>query len=458
MLLERRDGQVAMIPSELFRAGLNPSDGDLQSFYAQNGRNYMVPEHRVLRLARISADSVPGAQPSEAEIAAYYKANQSTYGGSETRVISQAVVQDKKAADGIAARARSGAAFAAAAAPAGLSAQDVGVGAQTRAQFSNLAGDSVAGAAFAAAKGSVIGPIRSDLGWHVIKIEDIRGASGRTLAQAHDEIAGLLATNKRKEALTDVVTRVEDQIDGGASFAEVAAAAKLPVTTTPAVGANGTSRNDAAYRLPAALQPAIKAGFEMAVDDDPEIVTLPNDAGYMLVDVENVIEAAPAPLAQIRDRVREDWITRKAADRAKAVASGIAAKAAGGMDLGNAIAAAGVNLPPVRMVNARRIQLNQANADVVAPLKMLFTLAEGKSRLVADPRGRAFFVVKNLKITPGNALSNPTLITQTQAAFQETASEELGVELLAAMKAEQGVKRNEEAIAAAKQRITGPGS
>jgi len=110
------------------------------------------------------------------------------------------------------------------------------------------------------------------------------------------------------------------------------------------------------------------------------------------------------------------------------------------------------------MVNARRIQLNQANADVVAPLKMLFTLAEGKSRLVADPRGRAFFVVKNLKITPGNALSNPTLITQTQAAFQETASEELGVELLAAMKAEQGVKRNEEAIAAAKQRITGPGS
>ena len=458
MLLERRDGQVAMIPSELFRAGLNPSDGDLQSFYAQNGRNYMVPEQRVLRLARISADSVPGAQPSEAEIAAYYKANQSTYGGSETRVISQAVVQDKKAADGIAARARSGAAFAAAAAPADLSAQDVGVGAQTRAQFSNLAGDSVAGAAFAAAKGSVIGPIRSDLGWHVIKIEDIRGASGRTLAQAHDEIAGLLATNKRKEALTDVVTRVEDQIDGGASFAEVAAAAKLPVTTTPAVGANGTSRNDAAYRLPAELQPAIKAGFEMAVDDDPEIVTLPNDAGYMLVDVENVIEAAPAPLAQIRDRVREDWITRKAADRAKAVASGIAAKAAGGMDLGNAIAAAGVNLPPVRIVNARRIQLNQANADVVAPLKMLFTLAEGKSRLVADPRGRAFFVVKNLKITPGNALSNPTLITQTQAAFQETASEELGVELLAAMKAEQGVKRNEEAIAAAKQRITGPGS
>ena len=446
MLLELRDGQVAMIPSELFRAGLNPSDGDLQSFYAQNSRNYIVPEQRVLRFAKISADSVPGAAPTEAEIAAYYKANQSTYGGSETRVLSQAVVQDKKAADGIAARARSGAAL------------DVDLGPQTRAQFSNLAGDAVAGAAFAAAKGSVIGPIRSDLGWHVIKIDDIRGASGRSLAQAHDEIAKLLATNKRKEALTDLVTRIEDHIDGGSSFAEVAAAAKIPVVTTPSIGANGTSRTDAAYKLPADLQPALKAGFEMAADDDPEIVTLPNDAGYALVDVENIVEAAPPPLAQIRDRVREDWITRKAAERAKAVAAEIAAKAARGVELSKAVAEAGAKLPPVRPVNARRIQLNQADPNVVAPLKMLFTLAEGKSRLVADPRGRAFFVVKNLKITPGNALSNPALIAQTQAAFQETASDELGAQLLAAMKAEQGVKRNEDAIAASKQRITGPGN
>ena len=102
--------------------------------------------------------------------------------------------------------------------------------------------------------------------------------------------------------------------------------------------------------------------------------------------------------------------------------------------------------------------MNQANPDLVAPLKMLFTLTEGKSRLVADPRGRAFFVVKNLKITPGNALSNPALIAQTQAAFQETASDELAAELLAAMKAEQGVKRNEKAIAASKQRIVGTGN
>jgi len=267
-----------------------------------------------------------------------------------------------------------------------------------------------------------------------------------------------LTANKRKEALTNAVTQLEDRIDDGASFAEAVASAKLPVVTTPAITGAGTSRTDAAYRFPTDMASALKAGFEMAVDDDPEVVTLANDEGYALVDVENVVEAAPAPLAQIRDKVRDDWIQRKASDRARATAADIAAKVTRGMDIKQATAAAGVRLPPVQDMKARRLQISQANPNTAAPLKMLFTLLQGKSRMVADPQGRAFFVVKNNKIIPGNALSNPVLIAQTQAAFQETATEELGTQLMAAMKAEQGVKRNESAIASSKQRITGSGN
>jgi peptidyl-prolyl cis-trans isomerase D len=74
MLLEAREGQLALVPTEAFRAGLNPSDGDLQSFYTQNRQRYMVGEQRVLRIAKIVPESVTGAVPSESEIAAYYKA------------------------------------------------------------------------------------------------------------------------------------------------------------------------------------------------------------------------------------------------------------------------------------------------------------------------------------------------------------------------------------------------
>ncbi|MCF2513964.1 peptidyl-prolyl cis-trans isomerase [Sphingomonas sp. G124] len=455
MLLEGRQGQLVLVPTKAFRAGLNPSDGDIQSFYAQNRQRYTVGEQRVIRIAKIGPESVANVAPSDAEIAAYYKANQATYGGAETRVISQAVVQDKKQADAIAARARAGAAFAAAAAPFGLSAEDVSVGPQDRAQFAGLAGEAVANSAFTAANGAIVGPIRSDLGWHVIKIDEIRGATGKSLAQVRGEIAAQLATNKRKEALTELVTKVEDQIDGGASFAEAVGAAKLPVTTTPPINSGGASRKDPAYRLPAELAPVVKAGFAMMPDDDPEVVTLPNEAGFAVVAVDSVIEAAPAPLAEIKDQVREDWIHRKASDRARAIASQIAAKVAGGMAVDKAVAEAGVPLPPAQEISARRIQIAQANPDAVAPLRMLFSLTEGKSRLMADPKDRGFFIIKTNKITPGNAITNPLLIAQTQTEFQRTVPDELGQQLLAAMKADQGVKRDEKAIQAAKRRITG---
>ena len=458
MLLEQRQGQLALIPVADFRNGLNPSDGDLQSFYAQNRQRYVVPEQRTLKIAKITPDTIPNAAPTEAEIAAYYRANQATYAGAEQRVISQAVVQDKAVADGIAARARGGATFAAAAAPAGLGAADVNIGAQTKAGFAQLANDAVANSVFAAAKGAIVGPVRSDLGWHVIRVDEIRAASGRSLDQARAEIAAKLAVDKRKAVLTDTVTKVEDAIDDGSSFAEVTAASKLPVVTTPAITGSGSARRDPAFKFPAELAPALKTGFALAAGDDPEVVTLPNNAGYALVSVDRIALAAAAPLAEVRDQVRGDWIQRKASDRARAVAAQVAAQVARGVDLAKAMATTGVKLPPVQPVDARRIQISQVDAATAAPLKMLFTLLPGKSRMIGDPQGRGFFIVKVDKVLPGNAMSNPALIAQTQSAFQQTAAEEIAAQFLAAMKTEQGVKRNEKAIAAAKQRITGSGS
>jgi peptidyl-prolyl cis-trans isomerase D len=457
MLLEQREGQLILVPTDPFRAGLNPSDGDLQAFYAQNRARYMVAEQRVLRLARIAPETVASVAPTEAEIAAYYKANQATYAGSETRVISQILTQDKKIADAAAARARSGASFVDAAKLAGQTAEDISVGPQTRSEFSGLAGQAVANAAFAAAKGAIVGPVRSDLGWHVIRIDDVRGAAGKSLDQMRGEIAEKLTAAKRKDALTDLVTKVEDQIDGGASFAEAVAAAKLPVTTTPPINSGGASRTDPAYKFPAELQPALKTGFSLSQDDPAEVVTLPNDAGYVVVGIDRIIDAAPAPLAQIKDQVREDWIHRKASDRARAVAAQVAAKVAQGMPMDKAAAGVGVAIPPVQPVRARRIQIAQADPNAVTALRMLFSLAQGKSRMVADPKGRGFFIIRTDKVTPGNAYSAPGLIVQTQQEFQNAVSDELGQQLLGAMKTDQGIKRNEEAIAAAKKRYLDTG-
>ena len=455
LLLETREAQIATVPIDAFTSGLNPSDAQLQQFHAANRSRYMVPEQRVLRLARMGPEQVANVQASDAEIAAYYRANQATYGSREIRVISQAVVPDQAVAQAIATRARGGAAFAAAAAPAGLSSADISVGPQTRTEFASLAGDRVAQAAFAAAAGAIVGPVQSDLGWHVVKVESVRTEGGKSLEAARAEIAQRLTAEKRKEALTDIVTRVEDAIADGANFAEAAALAKLPVTQTPAITAAGTSRADANYRLPPEFAPALQSGFEMAANDEPVVETLGEEQGYVMVAPAEIIPAAPAPLASIRQTVRADWIRQQASARARAVANAIQAKATQNVPLERAVAEANTSLPGVENIRARRIQLTQPDVQVPAPVRMMFNLAPGKSRLVGDPQGQGYYIVKLTKVTPGNALLQPTLITQVQTEFQETAAEEYASQFLAALRKQLGVRRNEEAIAEAKKRLTG---
>lgn len=454
MLLETREGQVAFVPISAFRQGLNPTDEDIRRYYQANQDRYMVPQQRILRLAKIGPAQVPGAAATDQEIAAYYEQNRARYAAKEIRTFSQAVVPDQATARQIAERARAGQSFAAAAAPAGLSAQDVALGEQNREQLSSLAGEKVAAAAFAAAQGEIVGPVQSDLGWHVIRVDGIERQGGQPLSAVRGEIAEQISAGKRTNALTDLVNRVEDQIAGGASFIEAARAAGLTVTQTPPITAAGEARGNPDYSFPEDMAPALRAGFELDEGDDPVIETLPDDAGYVLVGVERVTPAAPAPLAQIRDRVRQEWIDSQASQRARNAAKAIADRASNS-PLPQAVQAAKVQLPAAEQVRMRRLQLAQFQGQVPPPVGMLFSLGEGKARMVQGAQGEGFYVVKVNRIIPGNALNQPSLISETQQQLQEALSQEYAAQFLQSVRQDVGVSRNEEAIRAARQRIFG---
>src|SRR6185503_14492595 len=115
MLLEERQGDAAIVPMDVFKAGLKPTDAQVQQYYAANKARYMIPEQRVLRIARIGPEQVANISATDKEIADYYNANKATYAPSETRSLSQVVVPDQATANAIAARAKGGATLAAAA-------------------------------------------------------------------------------------------------------------------------------------------------------------------------------------------------------------------------------------------------------------------------------------------------------------------------------------------------------
>jgi peptidyl-prolyl cis-trans isomerase D len=456
MLLEAREGQAALIPLEPFKAGLLPTDPQLQQFYTANRARYMIPEQRELRIARIGPEQVANVTASDQEITAYYNQNKATYAPSDTRSLTQVVVQDQATANGIAQRAKGGQGLAAAAAPAGSNAALTTLKDQNREAYVGVAGDKVATAVFAAPAGAVVGPVQSDFGWVVVKVDAVKAGGGKTLAQARAEIGTKLTADKRKSAIEDLVAKVQDTIDNGSNFAEAVAAAKLPVTTTPLILANGTSRIDASFKLPAELAPAVKSGFDLAQNDPPDVVSLPGDAGVAVVAPAQIVSAAPAPLATIRQQVATDWINDQANQRARAAATQIAAKASGNLSLGEAMKSVGVALPAPQPVAARRIQIANPQGEVPPALRVLFSTGAGKSQMGANPQG-GFFVVKVDKITPGNALLSPGLISQVQTQLGQAAAEDYAQQFVSDLKRQMKAKRNDSAIEAFRARLLSGG-
>jgi peptidyl-prolyl cis-trans isomerase D len=455
LLLERREGEIALLPFGAFTTGPAPTDAEIQAFYRQNVARYTIPERRVLRIARITPEQLGPIASTEQEVAAYYRANQAAYGGVETRVLSRATAPDRAAAQAIADRARAGGTFAAAAAPAGFSAADVSLGPQNRQQLTSLAGETVAAQVFDAAAGTVIGPVQSATGFDVIKVESIAPAAGRGLAEVRGEIVEKLTAEKRKNALSDLVTRVEDQLGEGRTFEEVAQANRLPILATPALTRAGAAPDQPAFRLPPEYAALLGFGFDLGVDDDPVIEALPNEAGYALLDVTEVVPAAPAPLAQIAGQVRQDFLAKRASDRAAAAAAQVLAATGRGTSLADALRALRVpGVRPPEPVDLRRGNLAQFAAqgqEVPPPLRILFTLPPGKTQRAGGPSG--IYLVKVNRVTAGNATLDPSLIAREAAGLNRSAGEELALQWLAAAQKEMGVTRNEEAIRAARSRI-----
>lgn len=452
MLLELREGQIAPIPVEAFAAGLKPSDADLQRYYTQNRNRYTIPEQRVLRLARIGSDQVAKIAASDAEIAAYYNQNKARYAAKSVRVLSQVVTPNQQVASSVAAAAKASGNLQAAAQGKADAAYS-SLGEQTREQLSSLAGAQGAANVFSAGKGAVVGPVQSDFGWHVFKVEDVRDQPGKSLEQVRGEIAAQLTESKRKAALADLADKVQDAIDDNANFQEAAAAAGLQVTQTPLIMANGTSRSDPSFKLPPELAQVVSQAFELQQGDDPEVIPISGTDESVLVAPAQVVTAAPAPLATIRERVAADWVRQQAGERAKAAANAIAAKVARGVPMDQAVAQAGLKLPPPQPISIRRLQLSQAQGQVPASVQMLFSLMPGKSRMVAEPATGGFAVVKLNRLVPGNATLQPSLISQVQRDFQQAAAQEYARQFLTAVRKKVGVERNNEALAEAKRRI-----
>ncbi|MFN5824227.1 MAG: SurA N-terminal domain-containing protein, partial [Sphingomonadales bacterium] len=122
LLLEKRAGDVALIPAQAFLPRTAPADAQLQTYYTANSARFTIPEKRAVSYALFDASIIGDkADATTKEIADYYKANAKQYAASQTRDLSQLVFPTDAAAKAALAKINGGQSMDAVARELGLS-------------------------------------------------------------------------------------------------------------------------------------------------------------------------------------------------------------------------------------------------------------------------------------------------------------------------------------------------
>ncbi|MGI4876323.1 MAG: SurA N-terminal domain-containing protein [Janthinobacterium lividum] len=451
LLLERRTGSVAVIPTTAMPVPPAPTDAQLTSYYASHAAQYTVPERRGFRFASLDRDKIAaGVQVTDAEIKKYYDANQETYGGAEQRKLAQVVVPEEAKANAVAAAVKSGKTFAVAAAAAGFASADTDIGQQTKAKLAAATSPAVADAAFATPASGITAPVKSPFGWHVVQTVAIVPAHSRSLADARAEIVAKLKSDRTDQLLADTVGKIEDALSSRTSFADVAKTYGLAIVAVPPVTRTGMNPADPAYVVPPAAAPLVAKAFDADPADGAALAQL-GKTQFAVLELGDIVPPSPVPLAKVRAAVTAAWIDDARMRSAKAVADAVVAEVGAGKTFDAALAAH--QLPAGRPLNGRRLDLANQQ-QVPPPVQAFLLLGAGKSRAI--PAGaQGYWVVHVDTVTPGDIATSPQLVDSARAQFAQSTGDEIGAAFAQAVEADLGVRRNAAALAAATSRIVG---
>ncbi|MFA5989194.1 MAG: SurA N-terminal domain-containing protein [Sphingomonas sp.] len=453
LLLEKRTGQIGFIPTRAMGAGSPPTEAELSAYFKRNVARYTIPERRTIRYAIVTpAQFAAAATPGEAEIKRTFDADAAKYAATEKRSLSQVVLPDQATANALIAKLKSGTTLEQAASALGLEAARL-TGLERKA-YAEQTSPANADAVFSAARGGVVGPLRAPLGWAVVHIDSVEQIAARTLAQVRGDIIKTLTEKKILAALTAVHDRIDDAIGNNATFAEIIGDQKLQPLSTPPVLADGRNPlNPAPADI--ALADVVKAGFAAEPGDDPQLVSTGRDGSFAVVALDQIIAAAPPPMAQMRDALVRDFVIDRARRAARTVAAAAVAKISKGTSLEDALKQTGLKLPPVQPMAASRASLAAMQKGPPAPLVLLFSMANNTAKLLEAPQQGGWFIIHLDSVERGDAASQTQVIAAMRSDLAKVVGREYIEQFAQALRDTVGVRKNQNVIDEIKRDLLG---
>jgi len=303
LLLQERDVRTATLDTAALAAKQQVSDSEAQAFYEQNKNNFVSPEQVKVSYIQMDAAVMQGKSTvSDADVTAYYDQHKSEFGQPERRRYSVIVLKTQADADAVAAELSKGADFAALAKSKSI---DTLSGKQgglmdwvepetTLPEFKS---------ANLTTKGQVSGVIKSDSGFFILRLEDIKPEQTKPLAQVHDSIVNKL----KQEKTVDAYYALQQKVSEAATNDNESLASAEEVAGVKATHTDWFTQQ----AIPAGInfKPVVQAIFEgglIGQDGTPgnnsDIITVDGDRAFV-VRVDAHKAEGFKPLADVKDQV-----------------------------------------------------------------------------------------------------------------------------------------------------------
>ena len=393
---------VVPVTAEAFKSQVTIADADLAKYFEAHKDNYKIGEKRKIKYAVLNVEQVRNAiKVPETEITAWYQQNISQYqtpaqirashilfhteGKDEAKV--------KAAAEEVLKKAKApGADFAALAKQ--YSEDD-----SNKAQGGDLdyfgRGKMVPefeNAAFSMKVGEVSDLVKSQFGYHIIKLTDSKPESVRSLADAHAEIEDQLKWRDAQAEAEKQASAIEATIKTPADLDKAAKDRGLTVQET---GFFATDEPVGALGPQPELAQSVFALADGTVTTKQRVA-----AGWVFATVTGK-QAAHAPtLDEVKTKVKDDASREKAAELAKTKANEIAATLKTAKDFAAAAKKAGLEVKTTDLIARGAAIPDLGISDAID--KAAFALPKGGiSDAITTPTGTAIIrVVDKAEVTP----------------------------------------------------------
>lgn len=280
------------------------SEDEINQYYNDFSMDFVEPERRDADFIVLSTKDIAGhIEITDEEIDEYYENNLNLFVTPETRNVLQMVFANKEDADAAKAALDKGEDFYQVAREKAQQTDE-----ETRLDYvsEDMLIAETGREVFAAEKGDIVGPMSSEMGWHIMKVTDIKAGSKEDEKTVREKIRQTLADDAVYETGYELINRIEDQIGAGNSLEQIAEEMNVKIEQV-----KGLDENGKAVSLPASFAELVKnpdfveAVFSYNQGEISQAVE--TDDGFVFARVNAITDSHPQSIETAMPKIKEMW-------------------------------------------------------------------------------------------------------------------------------------------------------